>query len=115
MRGIAKTFCSMISQSRRSLDPIRIYDVTKTFNPSKRLIRSFDSWVVNYLAVRSQQLLCRSVTVLVLNPQAKHLCLQLPVRSSRESAQFMLRNHSDLEGRQAALFVKQLVSMYKGS
>ena len=105
----------MISQSRRSLDPIRIYDVTMTFNPSKRLIRSFDSWVVNYLAVRSQQLLRRSVTVLVLNPQAKHLCLQLPVRSSRESAQFMLRNHSDLEGRQVALFVKQLVSMYKGS
>lgn len=62
----------------------------------------------------SQQLLRRPIIVLVLIPQAKYLCLQLPARSSLESAQFMLRNHSDLKGRQAGLFVRQLDQHIQG-
>ena len=71
------------------------------------------SWSVEFGA-GSQQLLRRPITVLVLISQAKDLCLQLPVRSSLESAQFMLRNHSDLKGRQAALSVKQLDQHVQG-
>ena len=62
----------------------------------------------------SQQLPRRPIIVLVLIPQAKYLCLQLPARSSQESAQFMLRNHSDLKGRQAGLFVRQLDQHIQG-